>query len=401
MKVKWSVLLAKLMIVAMLTALLTGFAPAQDKSEIKIGVLCPLTGTISAYGQDQKNAVEMAVAEINAAGGILGKQLVIQIEDDERKPELAASMTQKLINDGVDVIIGGMSSSETMAGGPIADSKKVLMISPWSTNPKAAEGDWVFRACFSDEFQGRIEANFMAMEPGAAVTSTEATTATVAAGLGCKKPAQLLDVGDDGSKGQGEVVAATLAEAGVPLIAVESYSSGDKDFKAQLTKIKAMEPDCLNTPNYYQEVALIRIQMREIGLNVPHVGGDGVDSEDFFKIAGADAKGMMITTHYSPEDPRPNVQEFRTKFKDKYGMDPASTAALSYDAVMLYKMAVEKAGSMDKEAIRTALAGLKDVTTLVTAPVFSMDPTGTGVKSLAIVEAGDDGKWHFKAVVNP
>jgi branched-chain amino acid transport system substrate-binding protein len=138
-----------------------------------------------------------------------------------------------------------------------------------------------------------------------------------------------------------------------------------------------------------------------LGLDIPHIGGDGVDSQDFFSIAGPAAKGMMITTHYSPEDPRPIVQEFRTKFKDKYGMDPASTAALSYDAMYLYKMAAEKAGTLDKAKIREALAGLKDVTTLVTAPTFSMDATGTGVKSLAVVEAGDDGNWHFKAVVNP
>jgi branched-chain amino acid transport system substrate-binding protein len=314
-----------------------------------------LTGVIAAYGQEQKNAVEMAVAEINAKGGILGRKITTQLEDDEKKPELAASMTQKLINSGVDVIIGGMSSSETMAGGPIANTKQVIMISPWSTNPKAAEGDWVFRACFSDAFQGRIQARF------------------IAENIGSKRPAQLLDVGDDGSKGQGEVV----------------------------TKIKALNPDSLDVPNYYGEVALIRVQMKELGFDVPTVGGDGVDSGDFFTIAGAAAQGMMITTHYSPEDPRPVVQEFRKNYEAKYGKTPESTAALSYDAVMLYKMAVEKANSWDKNKIREALAGLKDVTTLVTAPNFSMDETGTGIKSLAIVEAGADGAWHFKAVVNP
>lgn len=376
---RWSVLLT---VMVMLT-FIVGPSYAAEPETVKLGVLCPLTGVISAYGQEQKNAVEMAVEEINAAGGILGKQVTIQLEDDEKKPELAASMTQKLINDGVDVIIGGMSSSETMAGGPIANDKEVIMISPWSTNPLAAEGDWVFRACFSDEFQGAIQAQYMVE------------------GLGCKKPAQLLDVGDDGSKGQGEVVAATLEKLGVPLITRESYQTGDRDFKAQLTKIKSMNPDCLDTPNYYGEVALIRVQMKELGMDIPHIGGDGVDAQEFFQIAGPAAKGMMITTHYSPEDPRPVVQEFRKKYEEKFGAIPSSTAALSYDAVYLYKMAVEKAGVWDKYAIREALAGLKNVTTLVTAPVFTMDATGTGIKSLAIVEAGDDGQWHFKAVVNP
>ena len=141
----------------------------------------------------------------------------------------------------------------------------------------------------------------------------------------------------------------------MPLIGTESYVTGDRDFKAQLTKIKALNPDCLDAPNYYGEQALTRVQMKELGMDIPMIGGDGTDSPDFFKIAGPAAKGMMITTHYSPEDPRPAVQQFRAKWKAKYNQDPASTAALSYDAVMLYKMAIEKAGSLDKQAIRDAL----------------------------------------------
>jgi branched-chain amino acid transport system substrate-binding protein len=385
MRPKRSNLLLLLVAALLCVSSLISCAPKKTTEEkpIKLGVLAPLTGPISAYGQDQVNAVNMAVEEINAAGGILGRKLIVQVEDDEKKPELAASMTQKLINDGVDVIIGGMSSSSTMAGGPIANRAEILMISPWSTNPKASFGDdWVFRACFSDEFQGKIQANYMAQQ------------------MGCKKPAQLLDVGDDGSKGQGEVVKKTLEAAGVPLITVENYTSGDRDFKAQLTKIKGLNPDCLDTPNYYGEDALIRVQMKELGLDIPMIGGDGNDSGEFFTIAGEAANGFMMTTHYAPDDPRPVVQDFRAKFKAKFGMIPRSTAALSYDAVMLYKIAVQKVGAWDKKKIRDAMAGLKDITTLVTAPTFTMDPTGTGIKSLAIVEA-KNGDWVFKAVVNP
>jgi branched-chain amino acid transport system substrate-binding protein len=380
MKVKF---LFTLLLVAAIVLMATACAPKKaEEKPLKVGVLSPLSGPIAAYGQDQVNGVNMAVEEINAAGGLLGRKLTVQVEDDERRPEMAASLTQKLINDGVDVIIGGMSSSSTMAGGPIADRAKVIMISPWSTNPKAAEGDWVFRACFSDEFQGAIQAKYMVES------------------MGCKKPAQLLDVGDEGSKGQGEVVKKTLEQLGVPLITVENYAMGDKDFKAQLTKIKGLNPDCLDTPNYYGEDALIRVQMKELGLDIPMIGGDGNDSGEFFTIAGEAANGFMMTTHYAPDDPRPVVQEFRAKYKAKFGMIPRSTAALSYDAVMLYKIAAEKAGTLDKYKVREALAGLKDVTTLVTAPIFSMDPTGTGIKSLASVEA-KGGDWVFRAVVNP
>ena len=357
-------------------------AASTEKKPIKVGVLSPLTGPIAAYGQDQINGVNMAVEEINAAGGLLGRQLTVQVEDDEKKPEMAASLTQKLINDGVDVIIGGMSSSSTMAGGPIANGAKILMISPWSTNPKAAEGDWVFRACFSDEFQGRIEAKYAAEQ------------------LACKRPAMLLDVGDDGSKGQGEVVEKTLKEMGVPLITIENYTTGDKDFKAQLTKIKGLNPDCLITPNYYGEDALIRVQMKELGMDLPMVGGDGNDAPEFFTIAGDAANGFMMTSHYAPDDPRPAVQAFRKKYEAKFNVVPRSTAALAYDAMMLYKIAVEKAGTFDKEKIREAMAGLKDITSLITAPTFSMDATGTGIKALTIVKA-ENGNWVFQAVVNP
>ena len=379
---KAKALLVFLVILVLMVSISACAPKAAEAETIKLGVLAPLTGPIAAYGQDQVNGVTMAVEEINAAGGLLGKKLVIQVEDDEKKPELAASLTQKLINDKVDVIIGGMSSSSTMAGGPIADRAKVLMISPWSTNPKAAEGDWVFRACFSDEFQGRIEATYAAET------------------LGCKKPAMLLDVGDDGSKGQGEVVEATLIELGVPLIAIENYTSGDKDFRAQLTKLKGLEPDCLITPNYYGEDALIRVQMKELGMDLPMVGGDGNDAPEFFTVGGEAANGFRMTTHYAPDDPRPAVVDFRARYKAKFGEDPRSTAALSYDAVLLYKLAVEKAGKWDKEAIREALAGMKDVTTLVTAPIFSMDETGTGIKALTVVRA-ENGQWVFDAVVNP
>ncbi len=373
-----------LLLIVILTVSVSACAPkaATTSDTVKLGVLAPLTGPIAAYGQDQVNGVKMAIDEINAAGGLLGKKLTMQVEDDEKKPELAASLTQKLINSNVDVIIGGMSSSSTMAGGPIADRAKMLMVSPWSTNPKAAEGDWVFRACFSDEFQGKIEATYAVKN------------------LNCKKPAMLLDVGDDGSKGQGEVITATLQELGVPLLATENYATGDKDFRAQLTKIKGLNPDCLLTPNYYGETALVRIQMKELGMDLPMIGGDGNDAAEFFTIGGEAANGFRMTTHYAPDDPRPVVQEFRKKYKELYGDDPRSTAALSYDAVLLYKLAVEKAGKWDKQAIRDAMAGLKDVTTLVTAPIFSMDATGTGIKALTVVKA-DNGKWAFDAVVNP
>lgn len=369
-----------LMVVAAVGA---GCTPKKPAEEIKMGVLAPLTGTIATFGQEQKNAVEMRVDEINAAGGIAGRKIKLFIEDDENKPEMSATATQKLINQGVTVIIGGMSSSCTMSAAPIAQRAKVIMISPWSTNPKAtAAGDYIFRACFSDEFQGAVQAKY-AVEK-----------------LAAKKIAQLLDISNDGSKGQGEVFQKVAKQLGAEMVALESFSGGDKDFKAQLTKIKALNPDVLDLPNYYAEDALIIKQAKELGLNIPMIGGDGNDSPDLFTIGGPAIDGYVITNHYSADDPRPEVQEFRKKYQAKFGQVPGAGAALSYDAVTLYKMAVEKAGGFEQQKIRDALASLKDIKGLITAGNFSYDANRNGVKSAVILEC-KGGQFVFKDIVHP
>lgn len=361
----------------------SGGGTKTEDTVIKLGVLAPLSGNIATFGQEQKNAVEMRVEEINKAGGILGKQIKLVVEDDENKPEMAASVTQKMITEGVTVIIGGMSSSSTMSAAPIAQQNKVLMISPWSTNPQAtAAGDYIFRACFSDEFQGAVQAKYAVEQ------------------LGAKRIAQLLDVSNDGSKGQGEVFQRVAKELGAEVVAVESFSGGDKDFKAQLTRIKALNPDVLDLPNYYGEDALIAKQAKELGLNVPMIGGDGNDSPDLFKIGGSDIEGFIITNHYSADDPRPEVKEFREKYQEKYGAVPGAGAALSYDAVTLFKLGAEKAGSLEPEKVKEALKGLKDVKGLVTAGSFSFDEKRNGVKSAAILEV-KGGKFIYKDTVNP
>lgn len=358
--------------------------PAEKEKVIRMGVLAPMTGTIATFGQQQVNATKMRIEELNAAGGILGHKIELFIQDDENKPELAASGTQKLIQDNkVSVIIGGMSSSSTMAGAPIAQRAGVIMISPWSTNPKAtAAGDYIFRACFSDDFQGKVMANYCVKN------------------LGLKKLGVIVDVGNDGSRGQGEVFVRTAKELGAEIVAQESFTTGDRDFKTQLTKVKAANPEIIVLPAYYAEAALIQKQAKELGIKVPFLGGDGWDSPDLVKIGGADVEGSMFTNHYSAEDPRPEVKEFREKYQKRFGEVPGAGAALSWDAVNLYKMGVEKAQSVDPKAVRDAMATLKDVKGLVTAATFSFDETRTGVKSAAILEV-KNGQFVFKDIVNP
>lgn len=362
----------------------SGSGASGGQDVIRMGVLAPLTGNIATFGQEQQNATKLAVDEINAAGGLLGKKIQLFTQDDENKPELAASATQKLINDDkVHVIIGGMSSSSTMAGAPIAQRAKVIMISPWSTNPKATSaGDYIFRACFSDDFQGAVQATYAVKN------------------LGAKKIAQLVDVSNDGSKGQGEVFQRVAKGLGAEIVATESFQGGDKDFKTQLTKIKALSPDLIELPSYYAEDALVMRQAKELGITAKFIGGDGNDSPDLIKIGGSAVNGFYFTNHYSPDDPRPEVKSFRQKYEKLYNTVPGAGAALSYDAVMLYKMAVEKAQSLDNAKVRDALASLKDLKGLVTAQQFSFDKNRNGVKSAVILEI-KDGKYSFKDIVNP
>ncbi len=362
---------------------LTSHSSAAD-GVIRLGVLAPLTGTIATFGQEQLNATKMAVDAINAAGGILGKKIQIFVQDDENKPDQAAAATQKLINDNqVSVIIGGMSSSCTMAAAPIAQRAGVIMISPWSTNPKAtAAGDFIFRACFSDDFQGAVQANYAVKV------------------LGKKRIAQLLDVSNDGSKGQGEVFQRTAKALGAQIVALESFGGGDRDFKSQLTKIKAVNPDLIDLPNYYAEDALIMSQAKELGINLPFIGGDGNDSPDLVKIGGDSVEGFYFTNHYSPEDPRKEVTAFRDKYQSQFKAIPGAGAALSYDAVLLYKMGAEKAKSLDSAKVRDSLKGLKNVTGLVTASSFSFDANRNGIKSAVILQV-KGGKVIFKDTANP
>jgi branched-chain amino acid transport system substrate-binding protein len=361
---------------------LSSYALAADN--IRMGVLAPLTGNIATFGQEQLNATKMAVEEINAAGGILGRKIEIFAVDDENKPDQAAAATLKLINDNkVTVIIGGMSSSSTMAAAPIAQRAGVIMISPWSTNPKAtAAGDYIFRACFSDDFQGSVQAGYAVKV------------------LGKKRIAQLLDVSNDGSKGQGEVFQKAAKALGAQLVAVESYSGGDRDFKSQLTKIKATNPDLIDLPNYYAEDALIMNQEKELGLNVPNIGGDGNDSPDLIKIGGRGVEGFYFTNHYSPDDPRPEVKKFRAEYQRRFKEIPGAGAALSYDAVMLYKRGAEAAKSADSAKVKDSLKKLKNITGLVTASSFTFDENRNGIKNAVILQV-QNGKVVFKDSVKP
>lgn len=354
--------------------------------ELKIGVSAPLTGDISTLGQSTQNAVLMAESEINAAGGIkVGsskRKVKFIIEDDENKPESTATVFQKLINqDRVLAIIGSQASKCSNAGAPIAESAQVPQITPWSTNPNVTKGrSYIFRACFIDPFQGRVVAEY-------ALKNLKKKTAAV-----------LYDVASDYNKGIAEVFRAEYTKAGGKIVGFETYNTNDKDFSAQLSKIKGANPAILFLPNYFNEVPLQIQQARKLGLTCTVIGSDGWDDPQLLKIGGKDMDGTYFTNHYSPDIKRPAAQHFITAYEKKYGRKPDAAAALTYDSAYILFKAIAKAGKADSKAIRNAIAatkGFKGVTGDIT-----YEGTGDPVKGAVVIRI-DNGQFVLDSAVNP
>ncbi len=304
-----------------------------------------MTGTEATFGTSSHNGIQLATNEVNGAGGIKGRQIVVIALDDQGKPEEAATAATRLISsEHVVALLGEVASTRSLFMAPKAQAAKVPMVSPSSTNEKVtAVGDYIFRACFIDPFQGYVMAKF--------ATDT----------LKLKKAAILRDVRNDYSVGLAKVFNDNFTKLGGQIVDNQSYSSGDVDFKAQLTNIKSAAPQALYIPGYYTDVGLIARQAREVGLTVPLLGGDGWDSEKLYEIGGTALEGSYFSNHYSVDDPSPRIQEFVAKFKKAYGGQvPDSLAAQAYDAAGMLYDAMKRANDVSGPAIRDALAQTKD-----------------------------------------
>ena len=358
---------------------------ACSEKGVKIGVSAPLSGDIAALGQSTRNAVLLAQEEINAKGGIkVGgamQKVTFIIEDDENKPEAAATVFQKLISqDKVVAIIGSQSSKCSNAGAPIAEAAGIPQISPWSTNPNVTSGKhFVFRACFIDPFQGKAVAGF-------ARGKMKAATAAV-----------LYDVASDYNKGIAEVFRDEFAKAGGKIVSFETYNTNDKDFSAQLSKIKGVNPDVLFLPNYFNDVPLQIQQARKLGMTCKVIGSDGWDNQELIKMGGKDMEGTYFTNHYSPDVDRPASKAFLAKYTKKYNSQVDAAAALTYDSVYLLVNAIEKAGKADPKAIRDAIAATKDFDGVTGAITFN--GSGDPVKGAVIIRI-ENGKFVFDSAVN-
>lgn len=319
-------------------------AQAPSGEPVVVGHYASMTGGTAVFGNSADKGARLAVDEINARGGVLGRPVKLVTEDTQSKPEEAVTAVQKLINqDKVVALIGEIASSRSIAAAPVAQKSRIPMLSPASTNPKVTQvGSYVFRACFIDPFQGTAMADF-------AMKSEKGPKA--------KRIAVLYDVKNDYSLGLRQFFMERVKANGGEIVADESYGEGDVDFRAQLNKIKATNPEAVWCPGYYQEVGLIIRQARELGLTVPFLGGDGWDADVLGKIAGEAINGSFFSNHYSSEDPTPAVQEFIAKFKAKYkGELPDAMAILGYDSMLLMADAINRAGTTNGRQIRDALA---------------------------------------------
>lgn len=370
--------LAVLSVVGLTTA---GCAKSAGTGDIKFGEYSSLTGTTATFGQSTHKGLELAVAEINAAGGIDGRKIKLITEDTQSKPEEAVTAVNKLIHrDKVDVVIGEVASSRTLAAAPICQTNQVPMVSPASTNPDVTKkGDYIFRVCFIDPYQGSVLATF--------ATKT----------LKANRVAVLKDVRNDYSIGLTTYFKKTLAKLGGSVVAEQAYGEGDTDFKAQLTAIKAANPQVVFVPGYYTEVALIVKQARELNITVPFIGGDGWDSSKLIEVGGDAMNGCYYSNHYSADSTDLAVQAFVKKFQAQYKETPDALAALGYDAGKIVASAIKRAGTADKTAVRDMLADTKDFAG-VTGKI-TIDKDRNAAKS-AVIVAIKHGKVQFQESVS-
>lgn len=390
-----------LIAIALFTGVLAGCSGGKESSggksgssessgdTIKIGANLELSGEVASYGQSDAEGAELAIEEINKAGGVDGKKLkLVKVDNKSDNAEAASAATRLTSQEGVLAIIGAATSGNTIAQVQIANDTKTILLSPSGTAPNVTENEngsineYVFRTSYIDPFQGTVAANFAVND------------------LGVKTAAIYGDSASDYAKGLAAAFKETFEKAGGKVIAEESYVAGDTDFRSTLTRIKSAKPEFVFIPGYYEEVGLIVKQARELGIDVPLMGADGWDSPKLVELAGAEAlNNTFITNHYSSQDPDEKIQEFVTKFKEKYnGRSPNAFNALGYDSVYLLVDAIKRAGSLDREAIKNALEKTKDLE--LVSGVITIDDKHNPVKSATILEYVN-GEQVFKTKVNP
>ena len=351
-------------------------------NEILIGEYGSMTGSEATFGTSTHKGVQLVIEQKNAAGGIKGKKIKLITYDNQGKPEEAASVVKRLVTqDKVVALLGEVASSRTLAAAPIAQEAKVPMITPSSTNPKVTEiGDYVFRVCFIDPFQGTVMARFSAEN------------------LKVKKVAVLKDLKSDYSMGLADFFVKKFKELGGEIVVEQTYQAGDQDFKAQLTQIRPLKPEAIFIPGYYTEVALVARQARQLGITATLLGGDGWDSPKLFEVGKEAVNGGYFSNHYTSESTDPAVVDFISKYKARYNETPDGLAAAGYDAARILLAAIERAPDLTPKAIREEIAKTQDYQGATGK--ISINEKRNAVKSAVVVKV-DGPVMRYVTTINP
>jgi branched-chain amino acid transport system substrate-binding protein len=360
-----------------------GGAGGGGGGSIKVGEFASMTGKEATFGISSHEGTLMAIEEINAAGGVLGKKLELLTEDTQSKPGEPATVVNKLVaRDGVVAMLGEVASSRSLEAAPICQQNKIPMVSPSSTNPKVTQtGDYIFRVCFIDPFQGTVMANF--------ATRT----------LKAKRVAVFTDVKSDYSKGLAQFFKEGFVKNGGQIVSELDFNGGDKDFKAQLTAIKGANPDAIFVPGYYTDAALICIQAKQLGLNVPLMGGDGWESEKLVEIGKDAVEGQYFSTHYHPDVGSEKSKQFVANYKKRWnGKTPDALAACGYDSAIVLADAMKRASSSEGPKVRDALAATKDFDAVTGRLTINAQRDAT--KSAVILQV-KGGKYVYLETVTP
>lgn len=359
-----------------------GSGGGGGSDEVVVGHYGSMTGSEAHFGQDTDKAVRLAVDEVNAGGGVNGKKLKVVTLDTRGDGAEAANAVTRLIDVEKSVaILGEVASSLSLQGGPVAQRRKVPMVSPSSTNPAVTKiGDFIFRVCFIDPFQGKVMAKF--------ARDT----------LKLDRVAILKDVKSDYSVGLAAEFQKAFVAAGGKIVVEQSYSKGDTDFSAQVTAIKGTDAQAVFVPGYYTEVASVAKTMDRLGVKLPMLGGDGWDSPDLAKIAGATINGSYYSNHFAPDVASPRAKQFMDQFKAKYGALPTGLGALGYDAAAVLMDAMKRAGSFDTQKVRDALAATKDFDGVTGKITINAD---RDAEKSAVVVKMVDGQPKYETTVAP
>jgi len=360
----------------------SGAGAGEAAGTILIGEVGSLTGAQATFGISTRNGIEMALSEVNARGGVKGKKVNVRVYDDQSKPEEAANAVTRLIaQDGAKLILGEVASTNSLAMAPKAQAAKVPMISPSSTNPKVTQiGDFIFRVCFIDPFQGLVMAKFAREN------------------LKAQKAAVLRDNKSDYSQGLAQVFTEKFKAFGGTIVVEEDYAQGDTDFRAQLTSIKSAKPDVVFVPGYYTDAGLIARQAKQLGLTATLLGGDGWESEKLFELGGSAIDGSYYSNHYSIDNPSPKTQQFLADYKKRFGGVPDTLAALGYDAAMVGLSAMQQAADSSGSALRDAIARTKDFDGV--AGKINLDANRDAVKPAVVLKVAG-GKAEYVTTISP